>query len=177
VVKWLGELYKHYPGYEKIDINVIKNYDDYEHSFNYKDSRDNAIKIIKFLISLYKNDINYKPLEQKTINNIFRLFYPFKQFISLSKYLLSLHLIDDNYSKINVNYDNGTHNNIIEGIVLCNKYDYPHINEIKTLINMTRFSYCNGFHFNFTIYKDNHHYKYLLACGIRNIMYNKKIVL
>ena len=173
---WLVELYKHYPIYKPVNINVI-DYNDYESRFHTSEHKDNAIKIIKFLISLYKNDINYKPLEQKTINNIFRLCYPYKNLISLSKYLLSLHLIDNNYSKINVNHNNGSYNDIIEGIVKCSKFDYPHINEIKTLINMTRFSYCNGFHFNFTIYKDNHHYKYLLAFGIRNIMYNKKIVL
>lgn len=108
VVKYLVSLYKINSKYKKIDIDC-----GYHYSYLHRKTRVNyPAKIIdtyKFIISLHLNDINYKPLEEWTMSSIFRnccglyILYKSSEWKKFRKYLLSLYLNDDKYSKININ--------------------------------------------------------------------------
>ncbi len=108
VVKYLVSLYKINSKYIKIDIDWGCHY-----SCLHRKTRVNyPIKIIdtyKFIISLHLNDINYKPLKERAICCIFRnccglyILYKLSEWNKFIKYLLSLYLNNDKYSKININ--------------------------------------------------------------------------
>ena len=108
VIKYFVSLYKINSKYKKIDIDR-----QFHYSFLNRQIRINyPTKIIdtyKFIISLHLNDINYRPLKERSMSRIFvnccalYILYKSSEWKKFRKYLLSLYLNDNKYSKININ--------------------------------------------------------------------------
>ncbi len=156
-VKFFTRLYKKNPRYKPIrNINQLC-INKYSYSYIYKYQKNSHIKMIIYLISLYKNDSNYPPITNDIIINEISASYIHDEQYSLAKYLLSL----PEYKKINVmNMDCGP----IE-------YYYDNIEDIMIFINMTK----KTIQFNVDFPKNSEDAnikadRYLMLCGSKDIL-------